>query len=114
MLLLSVFTGKLPLIIAGLYLVMSFIAFVAYAIDKSAAQNGRWRTRESTLHMFSLVGGWPGAFFAQRKLHHKSSKEEFKTVYWVTVLVNLGGLCWLYTDQGTSFLSNVILPLLNS
>ncbi|WP_206696876.1 DUF1294 domain-containing protein [Marinomonas algicola] len=111
-LLVSVFTGKLPFIIAGLYFVMSFIAFVAYAIDKAAAQNGRWRTRERTLHIFSLAGGWPGAFFAQSKLRHKFSKEEFKIVYWITVLLNLGGLYWLHTDKGISFLSNVILPLI--
>jgi uncharacterized membrane protein YsdA (DUF1294 family)/cold shock CspA family protein len=112
-LLVSVFTGKLPLIIAGLYIVMSLITFITYAIDKSAAQNGRWRTRESTLHIFALAGGWPGAFFAQTKLRHKSSKEEFKIVFWFTVLMNLGGLFWLYTEKGTNFLNNVILLLLN-
>ncbi|MFT6925230.1 MAG: uncharacterized membrane protein YsdA (DUF1294 family)/cold shock CspA family protein [Psychromonas sp.] len=112
-LLLSVFIGKLPLMIAGLYIVMSLIAFIAYALDKSAAQNGRWRTRESTLHLFSLVGGWPGAFFAQTKLRHKSSKQAFKSVYRVTVVFNLAGLFWLYTDKGTNFLNNVVLPLVN-
>jgi len=112
-LLVSVFSGKSSLIVVGLYIVMSFIAFIAYAIDKSAAQNDRWRTQESTLHIFSLIGGWPGAFFAQTKLRHKSSKEEFKSVYWVTVLLNLGGLFWLHTEKGTNFLNNVIFPLLN-
>jgi uncharacterized membrane protein YsdA (DUF1294 family)/cold shock CspA family protein len=112
-LLVFVLTGKLPLIIAGLYFMMSLIAFITYAIDKSAAQNGRWRTRESTLHIFALLGGWPGAFFAQTALRHKSNKEEFKSVYWVTVLLNLGGLFWLHTETGTNFLNNVIFPLLN-
>ncbi len=112
-LLLSVFSGKLPVIVVVLYVAMSLITFITYAIDKSAAQNGRWRTQESTLHMFSLIGGWPGAFLAQTKLRHKSSKEEFKRVYWVTVLLNLGGLFWLHTEQGINFLNNVVVPLLN-
>ena len=112
-LLASVSTGKLPLIVFGLYIVMSLITFIAYAIDKSAAQNGRWRTQESTLHIFALIGGWPGAFFAQTKLRHKSSKEEFKSIYWATVLLNLGCLFWLHTEKGTNFLNNVISPLLN-
>lgn len=112
-LLVSVFSGKLPAIVAGLYIVMSLIAFIAYAIDKSAAQNSRWRTQESTLHIISLTGGWPGAYFAQTKLRHKSSKEEFKSVYWGTVLFNLVGLFWLHTEKGSNFLSNVIIPLLN-
>lgn len=71
-LLASIFTGKLPLILAGLYIVMSIVTFIAYAIDKSAAQNNRWRTKESTLHLFAVIGGWPGAFFAQNMLRHKS------------------------------------------
>ncbi|NVK43908.1 MAG: DUF1294 domain-containing protein [Oceanospirillaceae bacterium] len=112
-LLLSAFSGKLPAVIVLLYAVMSLIAFAAYAIDKSAAQKGRWRTQESTLHLFSLMGGWPGAFFAQEKLRHKSSKQAFRSVYWVTVLLNLGGLLWLHTEQGASFVNNVVFPFLN-
>ncbi|WP_444915794.1 DUF1294 domain-containing protein [Microbulbifer sp. TRSA007] len=109
----SIVVGKLPLIVAGLYVAMSLITFIAYAIDKSAAQNGRWRTKESTLHLFSTFGGWPGAYFAQNKLRHKSSKKEFKSVYWVTVFLNLGGLIWLHTEKGTKFLNNTVVPLLN-
>ena len=112
-LLVSVFVGKLPVIVVGLYVVMSLIAFITYGIDKYAAKNGRWRTKESTLHLFSLIGGWPGAYFAQTKLRHKSSKKEFKNVYWVTVVLNLGGLFWLHTEKGTNFLNDVVVPLLN-
>lgn len=112
-LLVSVFIGKLPVIIVGLYILMSFITFIAYAVDKSSAKNDRWRTKESTLHILSIIGGWPGAYFAQTKLRHKSSKAEFKRVYWVTVFLNLGGFFCLYTGKGTNFLNNVIVPLLN-
>lgn len=108
----SVLTRKLPFFVAGLYILMSVVAFIAYAMDKSAAQSGRWRTQESTLHLFSLIGGWPGAFFAQNKLRHKSSKSEFLGVYRVTVVLNLGCLFWLHTENGTRFLNNVISPLL--
>ena len=75
----SVFAEKLPVIIVGLYVVMSLITFIVYAIDKSAAQNDRWRTKENTLHMLSITGGWPGAYFAQIKLRHKSSKGSTRT-----------------------------------
>ena len=109
----SVLSGKLPVMVVGLYAVMSVIAFIAYALDKSAAQRGRWRTKESTLHLFSLMGGWPGALLAQSKLRHKSSKQEFKSVYWVTVFLNLGGLVWLHTANGARFLNNLVVPLLN-
>ncbi len=112
-LLVSVFSGKLPLVIVGLYLMMSLIAFIAYAIDKSAAQNDRWRTQESTLHLISLIGGWPGAYVAQKKLRHKSKKKAFINVYWVTVLLNIAGLFWLHTEKGANFINNVVFPLFN-
>ncbi len=50
--------GKLPILVAGAYAVMSAVAFVAYGMDKSAANAGRWRTPESTLHLLGLACGW--------------------------------------------------------
>ncbi len=50
--------GKLPPMLLGFYVVVSLIAFAAYALDKSAAQDGRWRTPENTLHLrLCLVAG---------------------------------------------------------
>lgn len=80
------FSGVVLMAYAGL----SLLAFMAYALDKSAAIGGRWRTAEQTLHLFSLVGGWPGALLAQQLLRHKTSKPGFLAVFWVTVLVNVG------------------------
>lgn len=103
-----ILTGRLPPITIGVYLTMSCVAFIAYAIDKSAAQNGRWRTQESTLHLFSLTCGWPGALFAQRRLRHKSKKKEFQRVFWVTVILNIAGLFWLLTDNGSQFINDIL------
>ncbi len=101
----SIFMKWLPSQIIVLYLAASALTFIAYALDKSAAKSNQWRTKESTLHLFSLVGGWPGALLAQRTLRHKSKKEEFQTVFWVTVIVNCFALGWLVTDSGSAFLS---------
>jgi uncharacterized membrane protein YsdA (DUF1294 family)/cold shock CspA family protein len=92
----AVFMGQLPLVILGLYLVASAVSFLLYANDKSAAEEGRWRTSENTLHMFSLIGGWPGAFVAQKLLRHKSRKESFQILFWTTVVLNCVGLAWLF------------------
>ena len=106
---LSALMGQLPLAIVGLYLTASIITFIAYAIDKSAAQNDRWRTQESTLHLFGLVGGWPGALIAQKTLRHKSKKQEFQTIFWVTVIANCFTLGWLLvTKSGSTFLSSIL------
>lgn len=53
----AVGTGRLPDVVLMLYLVASVVAFFAYAFDKSAASRSRWRTQESTLHLFALIGG---------------------------------------------------------
>lgn len=58
----------IPRYIIALYAGASAITFIAYANDKSAAQAGRWRTAEATLHMLSLCCGWPGALLAQQTL----------------------------------------------
>jgi uncharacterized membrane protein YsdA (DUF1294 family) len=93
---------KLPLSMMAIYFVASAITFILYATDKSAAQAGKWSTRESTLHMFSLVGGWPGAAIAQSFLRHKSKKVKFRVVYWITVIINCGILAWLLTPEGAN------------
>ena len=58
----------------------------------SRAQTGRWRTRESRLHLLSLAGGWPGAWYAQQWLRHKSSKRAFRRVYGATVVLHCAAL----------------------
>ncbi|WP_076417674.1 DUF1294 domain-containing protein [Colwellia sp. UCD-KL20] len=96
--------GDLPKNIVFIYLGMSLITFIAYALDKSKAKRGAWRTPESTLHALALVGGWPGAAIAQQLLRHKSQKKDFRFVFWLTVIINCCGLAWLISPNGLSFM----------
>lgn len=84
--------GHLPMIVVGIYLAASLLAYFFYWLDKRAAQRGDRRTPEQTLHVLSLFGGWPGALLAQRILRHKSSKKAFRVVFWATVVLNVTGL----------------------
>ena len=104
----SCFLTELPIIVLGAYLLISMITFIAYAIDKSAAQAGRWRTAEASLHLLALLGGWPGALLAQQTLRHKSRKGSFRVTLWFTVLLNCAGLVWLHTPKGLAFLSQLV------
>ncbi len=81
----AVVVGKLRPVVLAVYLGASVVAFFAYGIDKSAAQKEQWRISESTLHLFGLAGGWPGALLAQKIFRHKSRKQEFQMVFWSTV-----------------------------
>lgn len=94
------FMGKIPVVFLSGYLVASLITFLAYAWDKSAAQRHAWRVQESTLHLLALLGGWPGALLAQEKLRHKTQKEPFRRIFWVTVALNCIALGLLMTPQG--------------
>lgn len=78
-----------PAVLAAVYVGASLVTFIAYAIDKSSAERGAWRTPESSLHALALAGGWPGALLAQQFLRHKSSKTKFRSEFWVTVIVNV-------------------------
>jgi uncharacterized membrane protein YsdA (DUF1294 family) len=73
-------------VLVGAPLALSFFTFFAYRSDKLRAEAGEWRVPESTLHFAGLVGGWPGAFLAQRRFRHKTSKVSFQIVFWIVVL----------------------------
>ncbi|WP_313706838.1 DUF1294 domain-containing protein [Massilia sp.] len=85
----------LPPLVGVAYVVTSLTCFVAYALDKSAARHGGWRTPERTLLVLGLVGGWPGALLAQQWLRHKSSKRAFRRMFWTTVAANVGGFVYV-------------------
>lgn len=92
--------GRMPVLVAVVYLLASLATFLAYALDKHAAQAGQRRTPEQTLFLMGLVGGWPGAIAAQQFLRHKSTKREFQAFFWLTVIVNGGALVWLSSPDG--------------
>lgn len=77
------------------YGALSCIAFMLYRHDKNAARAGRMRTRERTLHLIDLLGGWPGGLLAQDRVRHKTRKAKFQVVFWVTVAINGALLGWL-------------------
>ena len=70
------------------YPLFSLVAFFAYWRDKRSAEQGAWRTPEQTLHLLELLGGWPGAFLAQRLLRHKTRKPSYQLVFWAIVLLH--------------------------
>lgn len=72
---------------AGAYgVAISTLTYWAYARDKRRALDGEWRISEFQLHVWELLGGWPGAWLAQRRLRHKCSKRSYQFVFWLIVL----------------------------
>jgi uncharacterized membrane protein YsdA (DUF1294 family) len=100
--------GQLPWAIAALYIILSSITLIAYGLDKTAAKKQQWRIQETTLHLFAVLGGWPGALLAQKILRHKSKKRLFQRLFWITVLINCLLLTWLLTASGSVVLMTLL------
>lgn len=73
------------------YLAVSLVTYFVYSVDKARAQADEWRVSEGALHLLALIGGWPGALLAQRRLRHKVRKPSFMIVFWLTVAGNVAG-----------------------
>lgn len=86
---------RLPGWVLALYVAVSVITFVVYAIDKRAAVKRRWRVSENTLWLLGLLCGWPGAILAQQLLSHKTRKRSFQIVFWITVALNVAAFVGL-------------------
>ena len=102
--------GFLPHFFPFIFIGENLIVFLYYYQDKTAAKKHEWRTSESTLHFFSLIGGWGGAYIAQRMFRHKYKKAEFMSMYALTVFIN----CALIVVFSIPELQNFLLNKLNS
>ena len=96
-------------LLCGVPLGVSAFTFLIYRADKRRAEEGEWRVPESTLHLAELMGGWPGAFLAQRRFRHKISKTSYQCFFWSIVLVHqavaidsLAG--WRFSSEALHFI----------
>lgn len=80
--------GFLPRVVPFIFAGANLIVFLYYYQDKVSAIKKGWRTPESTLHFMSLLGGWGGAYIAQKTFRHKHKKASFMMIYKLTVLIN--------------------------
>jgi uncharacterized membrane protein YsdA (DUF1294 family) len=71
--------------VSGYVVVINALTFWTYARDKRRAEAGEWRVPEAQLHVMELLGGFPGAWIAQRCLRHKTSKTSFQIMFWLIV-----------------------------
>jgi uncharacterized membrane protein YsdA (DUF1294 family) len=99
-----------PVWLAAFYVVASGWLFLLYGVDKYAARKNWRRIRESTLHLFGLAGGWPGALVAQQLFRHKTAKQPFRRVFWALVGLNCGMLAlFLSWDDVVPLVSDIVV-----
>ncbi|WP_310608274.1 DUF1294 domain-containing protein [Buttiauxella brennerae] len=78
------------------FLLASVLTLVVYGADKVAARKAWRRVPESTLLVFGVVGGWPGAIVGQQLFRHKTQKQPFRTWFIISVMLNIAVLVAVY------------------
>ena len=58
-------------------IVINFVTFLIYGIDKLKAKRGKWRIPESVLLTLAGVGGSIGALFGMWAFRHKTKHKKF-------------------------------------
>lgn len=90
-----VMSGLLSGLVMLFVSIMNLMSYWFYSQDKEAAQQGNRRVPENTLHILSVLGGWPAAYLAQEKLRHKTQKQPFRKIYFCTIAFNILLILWL-------------------
>lgn len=60
------------------FIAVNIVTFALFAYDKYCAKNNKWRVRESTLLIWTAIGGSLGAVAAMEICHHKTLHLKFK------------------------------------
>lgn len=91
--LIALYTQVPKLALSNLFI--SLIAFALYAWDKRCALKQSSRIPETSLHSVALIGGWAGALIARYLFRHKTQKQPFVSLFWLTVILNIAATAYL-------------------
>ena len=84
----ALFSSKTLLLFAVYHLAcINISTFLAYGADKRAAIHGDWRVPEAHLHTLEFLGGWIGAYAAQKVFRHKSKKRSYQAMFWFMLVL---------------------------
>ena len=85
-----IFVVKIKLsFIISYFISINLTTFLLYLYDKVSSLFSTLRIPEFILHLYTFLGGTPAAYFAQKFLSHKSSKQSFQSTFKKIVLVQL-------------------------
>lgn len=80
-------------------MVINVVAFVIFGIDKSKARRGKWRIPESTLILFSIIGGAAGSLLGMLLFHHKTRHGKFCLLVPLSLVLWIALLAWFFLGQ---------------
>lgn len=68
---------------------INIVAFILMGVDKRRAVRHRWRIRESTLFLISIIGGSIGALLGMFLFRHKTNHRSFRTGLPVILVIHI-------------------------
>ena len=86
--------------LAGYLVAVNVVTFGLFCYDKYCAQHDMWRVRESTLLLWSAVGGALGAGVAMELFRHKTLHLKFKFGVPLLLFVQIILIGLLLTNPG--------------
>lgn len=89
----NIFSYKILLLFVVFQLIcVNITTFIAYGVDKRAAMKKRWRVPEKDLHLLEFLGGWIGAWLAQKFFKHKTAKKSFQNIYKLMIVLEFAAI----------------------
>ena len=89
------FASKTFLLFLVFHLVsINLVTMIAYYVDKRAAIRHDWRVSENTLHTLEFLGGWIGAYVAQKWFHHKNAKKSYQHIFLLMIIAEFAAI-WI-------------------
>ncbi len=85
---------------------LSLLLMILFWWDKRKAVKGGRRVSEATLLLLAVLGGWPGAKYAQRVYRHKTQKQPFGNTLNLCGLILGAALVGLAAWQNPDALQN--------
>lgn len=96
----------LLLVLVGIYttgwiglILLNLVTFGLFGLDKCAAIKHTFRIPEKWLLLYCLLGGWIGGLFAQQLFRHKTYKQPFKSLFFLTIALDCLAVI-LYLSRG--------------
>ncbi|MCM1035579.1 MAG: DUF1294 domain-containing protein [Paludibacter sp.] len=83
---------RLDVIVCLWLVLINLLTFVLYGCDKRRARRGDWRIPESTLLMFTALGGSGGAMVGMHVFRHKTRHCKFKLLVPLLLLLHATSL----------------------
>ena len=79
-------------------IVINIVGFLAMLIDKKKAEKGKWRIKEGTLMMLTLLGGGIGTIAGMYTFRHKTKKLRFSIGFPVILILQIVLIFSIWND----------------